>query len=162
MTWQTDDGRHEAWIAATFADGALGGGQDADGVIVTTVGGQELAYEQWQRRPDSEVTGWLILCGCGGWRGRPWFRVADPGEQDLAARRAHSPDCDPPGEVEDACHAEWTREHLWGDLVDELTQLDEIDRWEVLVFLAGYSPEGVRAGIDAARRRRALKGGGGH
>lgn len=127
MGWTTDDGKHEGWAAPTFTDGALGSGWGAPpaerlgreltaedyGVLVAWIGQRELEYDEWQYRPEAEVTGWVAACGCG-WRGTPWTRVADPAEQNVADRRAYSGGGDfdqAPREVEDACHAEW-HEHV--------------------------------------------------
>lgn len=124
MSWQTDDGKHEGWVAATFADGALGSGWGAPtaaqlgrqvraedhGVTVARIGDRYLPVAEWQYRPEAEVTGWVTACECG-WRGEPWTRVTAPDDQDLAARRVYSPDVDGPQGFHDAGHAEW-KEHI--------------------------------------------------
>jgi len=132
MSWQTDDGKHEGWAAQTFADGGLGSGLGSPtarelgrepraedyGVLVSRIDGRELAYDDWQYRPEAEVTGWVSVCECG-WRGTPWTRVTIPAEQNLTARRAYTVPGDlgdSPREVEDACHAEW-KEHIRPHLV---------------------------------------------
>lgn len=116
MTWQTDDGKHEGWVAPTFADGGLGSGwgvaatgEGTAGVLVARIGDRELDSDDWQYRPEAEVTGWVMACDCG-WRGQPWTRATSLADQDLAARRAYSPGDnygDGPREIEDACHTEW-------------------------------------------------------
>lgn len=136
MTWQTDDGKHEGWVAPTFADGGIGSGWAGPapgtgngGVLVARIGDRELDYDDWQYRPEAEVTGWVMACNCNPdprrWRGKrvllgqPWTRVTSPAEQDLAARRVYSPGGDygdGPREIEDACHAEW-RAHVRPDEV---------------------------------------------
>src|SRR5215207_5044816 len=106
MGWQTDDEKHEGWLAPTFADGGLGSGYFSEGVLVARIGEQELEVEQWQYRPDDDVIGWLTVCECG-WRGQPWTRVREAGEQDLAVRKVYSFDSFAPTPVDDAAHAEW-------------------------------------------------------
>lgn len=142
MSWQTDDGKHEGWLAPTFTDGALGSGWSHQGVMVTRIGERELEYEQWQHRPEAEVTGWVTACECG-WRGLPWTRVTAPDDQDLAARRVYSPDADEPQGVHDASHAEW-KEH--------------VSPHEILTEVAALSREHAEVGrrlAEAVARARA-------
>lgn len=157
MTWQTEDGQHEGWAAATFVDGGLGSGWGCPdpqrlgrdlvaedyGVLVARVDGpdgqRELAYEQWQYRPVVQVTGWVAACTCG-WRGRPWIRVSEPAGQDLAARRVYpGDDVDAARlpELEAAVHDEW---------------LSHVRPHEVLAQVAALASEHAEVGrrLDAA------------
>lgn len=111
MSWSTDDGKHEAWLAPTFADGAYGSGSNGEGVLVTRIGSQRLAYDDWQTRPDTDVIGWTTVCECS-WRGPLWTRVASPEWQDLSKRRVFSADGFEPAELEDGgSYDEW-RAHI--------------------------------------------------
>lgn len=109
MTWELEDGQHEGFLAPTFADGGLGGGSSSRGVNVTRIGDRDLPIEQWQDRPYADVIGWTTVCECG-WRGPLWERVADPDEQDLAARKVYSED-GYGDDLEATSHAEW-KDHV--------------------------------------------------
>lgn len=107
MSWQTDDGRHEGWVAPTFADGAYGTGGNGEGVIVSRIGTKVLEYDDWQTRPEFEVIGWTAVCECG-WRGQMWTRVASGAEVlgNPGARLAYSEDIWA-DDLNDLGHAEW-------------------------------------------------------
>ena len=110
MGWQDDQGQHEGWPAAVWADGRLSAGSCAAGALVTGPDLDGVAGVADGR----EAIGWRGACGCG-WRGPLWRKVSDPAGHDLAARRVHDSEPsrwgDPPPGVEDAIWAEWDR-HL--------------------------------------------------
>ncbi len=98
---------HRGALAARFADGALGWEYPGADVLVRRVDGQTLPRGDSQLRPAAEIAGWLQWCDCG-WEFRPWIRVADPAEQDLAARRVYSAHSSPPLEtIGDITDVEW-------------------------------------------------------
>ncbi|MEV6073423.1 AsnC family protein [Nocardia sp. NPDC052001] len=109
MSWATDDGKHEGWVAAVFADGMYGGTYGAGTVSATTrADGTPIRDASlWEERPRSEVVAWQPLCECGNWRGARWERVDTAAEQDLARYRAYSEDAWPPEEAEERTYAEW-------------------------------------------------------
>ncbi|WP_436535677.1 hypothetical protein [Actinoplanes sp. HUAS TT8] len=97
MSYISDDGHHQGWIAPVFLDGSLG--ISVTDAIVTVGYGPDGAYldpADQQERPDTEVTGWMMVCSKPApyrewpaltWRGSLWSRVRTPAEQDLTARR---------------------------------------------------------------------------
>lgn len=96
MSRQTDDGKHEGFVAPWFPDGMLGTVFQGDTVLARmprTDGRKLHDYDHGEEveRPDAEVSGWQPVCECG-WRGSLWRRVATESEQDLTAYRAYSPD----------------------------------------------------------------------
>lgn len=124
MTWMTEDGLHEGWAAARFADGAISGSTGPDGYRVSYSADGAEAWELDEWRPDDAVVGWIGACTCG-WRGQPWTRVADRAEEDLAARRAFGDYVTEDGRVlfdadrdvvADAVHAEW-KQHIYPELL---------------------------------------------
>jgi len=135
VTWSTEDGKHECWVAARFADGAFSAGRSGQGFQIGCAGDgiaeQWVIAEEW--RADADAVGWTGVCTCG-WRSQPWTRVHAPADEDLAARRAFGDylpgdgrvlfDSDHRG-VEDAVHAEWKR-HIEPDLLlGEIAELTE-------------------------------------
>lgn len=138
MSWSTEDGKHEMWIAARFADGAVSGGSGPNGYQVAyAADGTELHGRQ-EYRPDTAAVGWIGVCTCG-WRSQPWTRVADRTEEDLSARRAFGDYLlegrvlfdDNRAEVEQAIHAEWKRhikpDQLLADIAELTARRREID-----------------------------------
>ena len=126
MTWATENGKHEAWVAAFFGDGAISVGSGPQGLAVSASAGGEV--DEW--RPAENAIGWIGACSCG-WRSTPWVRVTDATEQDLAEHRAFGDilyegqmvfdEC--PREVEQAVHVEWKR-HIEPDvLLGEIAEL---------------------------------------
>ena len=137
MGFATEDGKHEGWVAALFADGAISGTSSAQGFQASYAadGGEMFYLDDW--RPHSAVIGWVGACTCG-WRSVPWTRVGTSTEEDLAARRAYGDfvwidremvtDFDPaapPGPVwfdvdhnaiGEITHAEW-KQHIEPDLL---------------------------------------------
>jgi hypothetical protein len=106
MAGQIPRERHAGALAATFPDGGLGWTYPDGHVLVTRIGDQSLPQGRWQLRPATEVTGWVEWCSCG-WRGQPWIRVSEPGQQSLDNRRVYSPHPSPPPEqIGDACDKE--------------------------------------------------------
>jgi hypothetical protein len=98
--------RHVGALSAMFADDSLGWTYPGTDVLVMWADGRSLPREQGRLRPGSEVTGWVHWCACG-WRGRPWTRVPEPAQQDLAARRVYSAHQSPPSSIDDLAGAEW-------------------------------------------------------
>jgi len=92
--------RHEGLLGATFADGGVGSCYANGKVLVVRIGPLDLAPEDFQVRPDAEVTGWVMSCSCG-WRGEQWVRATDQADQDLRLRRVYSPYSSPPLEAID-------------------------------------------------------------
>ncbi|MEU8347859.1 hypothetical protein AB0C74_39695 [Spirillospora sp. NPDC048832] len=122
MSWQTDDGAHEGWAPAVWADGWISVGSGVGGALVLPVGpdGRTVHDGPDTFRDGWTADGWRGHCTCG-WRGQMWERVSDPAEHDVTARRIY--DGDPvlidgkpvdvqrwgtaPAEVEEAVYAEW-------------------------------------------------------
>jgi hypothetical protein len=106
MGWQDDDGRHEGWAAAEWADGRLSAGSAAGGALVT---GPDLDGADGVA-DGREAIGWRGVCECG-WRGPLWRKVTGPAAADPAARRVHDSEPsrwgDPPPGVEDTIWREW-------------------------------------------------------
>jgi hypothetical protein len=152
MTWMTEDGTHEGWVAARFADGAISGGVGPAGYRVSYDADGAEAWQREEWRPDAAVVGWMGACTCG-WRAEPWARVAAQAEEDLAARRAFGDYLAEDGRVlfdvdhaaiADAVHGEWKR-HIEPDVV-----LAEV------AALAGEHAEVGRRLADAVGRARAV------
>jgi hypothetical protein len=97
MSWSTDDGQHEGYLAAVFADGFLGGGHARGRVLVTTdAEGRSLGLSNWQNRSVAEVVGWVVVCRCAGsrdetWRGMLFERVDQSKLDDPAEGRLFAP-----------------------------------------------------------------------
>ncbi|MGW6132350.1 hypothetical protein ACWFNE_20180 [Cellulomonas sp. NPDC055163] len=96
MSWHDDDGRHELYIASVFADGMSGGTTSSEGVAADVdADGRRLAIEDWQWRPEEEITGWRVCCDCRPATGSrvdttvlaTWERVRPPSAEDPAAGR---------------------------------------------------------------------------
>jgi hypothetical protein len=128
MTWTTEDGKHEAWVAAVFRDGAISVGSGPEGLAVHAGGAAKIEIDEW--RPAENAIGWIGACSCG-WRSTPWVRATDETEQDLAEHRAFGDvlyegqmvfdEC--PREVEQGVHVEWKR-HIEPDLLlGEISEL---------------------------------------
>ena len=99
MGRQTDDGRHEGYVAHLFADGMYGGTWSNGPVATSTADGALLDSKQWQYRTQDEVVGWRVICTdmrnykapeC--WRGPVWTRVATAAEADPERHRVYAPD----------------------------------------------------------------------
>jgi len=107
MTWTNDDGGHEGWAGALFADDWVGGSWVNGGVEASWAPDGTFRWKERSWRPDSEVIGWVPACECG-WRGEKVTRVADPALADLAKRMAYSKDAFCPEVVEDELiHPQW-------------------------------------------------------
>lgn len=126
MGWSSSDGSHEGAAAMLFADGAVGSGWRGETVIVSELGdGTRLEVDDWQYRPEQEVTGWQPRCDCG-WRGQVWQRVAGESGTDVAARRVASRDSFPPEAIEDgAFYDEWAAHVEPVDAVARLVVLQQ-------------------------------------
>jgi hypothetical protein len=144
VTWSTEDGKHEGWVAALFADGAIHGSSRFDGFQASyAADGSEMFFpEDW--RPHTAVVGWVGACTCG-WRSQPWTRASVRAGEDLAARRAFGDyvwvdgeavtDFDPATVsgpvlfdvdhkvVAEAVHAEWKRHIEPALLLGEIAEL---------------------------------------
>jgi hypothetical protein len=119
VTWQTEDGGHEGWVAARFADGAISGSTGPAGYRISYLADGTEVGDRDEWRADDAVVGWVGACTCG-WRSRPWDRVATRTDEDVTARRAFGDYVTPDGRmlfdedrdvVTDAVHAEW-RTHV--------------------------------------------------
>ena len=157
MSWQTDDGEHEGWVAPTFADGAYSTGGNGQGLVVSRIGTKVLEYDEWQTRPESEVIGWTTLCECG-WRGQMWTRAASPAEvlADPGARLAYCADAWA-DDLDDLGHAEW-KEHIapvlaLAEVSDLALRKIEIDR-----LLDAALAKAKAAGASESDVARALRG----
>ena len=108
MAWADDDGQHEGSVGMLLPDGAVGTGWQSKTVLVSVdPAGRNLDIDDWQYRPDGDVTGWLPRCSCG-WSGHPWIRATDPRDFDPVMRVAYSPDSFVPETLEDGpLHDEW-------------------------------------------------------
>jgi hypothetical protein len=148
VSWLSEDGQHEGYVARVFADGALGAGVAPEGVIVSELGDVVLGREDWEHRPAGEVVGFVAACECG-WRGLPWTRVTSPDRFDLTARRVDASDEDvlyPDGTttIERLARLEW----------DKHTAPDEA-LVEVTVLAAEQAAVGRRLDAAVARARAA-------
>ncbi|MDE9363997.1 hypothetical protein PZ938_00110 [Luteipulveratus sp. YIM 133132] len=148
MTWVTDDGRHEGYLVAEFADGVRangisGGGVPPDRVIVATTYEGDLAetipVPQHQTRPAGQVVGWRVMCQCyapdgpmepvGSWMSSGLLiRVPSPTLEDLPGRRVYAADddvvdVDDRDDVDELGRQVWRTEHA-----DRHTLLDQLDR----------------------------------
>jgi hypothetical protein len=136
MTWTTEDGKHEAWVAAFFGDGAISVGSGPEGLAVHAGGAAPIAIDE--HRPAENAIGWVGACSCG-WRSTPWVRVADLDDQDLTRHRAYGDYLyegqlvfdESPREIEQAVHAEW-QQHLepallLAEIADLTTQRRALD-----------------------------------
>lgn len=101
VSWTTDDGRHELYLAAAFTDGSLGSGSNAAGVrVMDSPDGSPLPADEWHTRPDKEVTGWVVCCthhDDGGYRSATerlatWDRVATSEEEQPEVGRFYESD----------------------------------------------------------------------
>ncbi|MEU6584364.1 hypothetical protein [Nocardia sp. NPDC046763] len=121
MGRQTEDGRHEGYVAFVFADGMSGGSYSA-GTAIATKGpdGKQLDYADWQHRPEAEVIGWRATCSdCSGmttrgsthWQGPLWKRAQTPAAQNLDELRIYSDKARLPEEIEDLILDAW-EEHI--------------------------------------------------
>ncbi|MEV6432958.1 hypothetical protein [Nocardia sp. NPDC051463] len=110
MSRQTDDGKHEGYVTAWFADDRWSGGWENGAFLITRrADGSMLPVHEWFPRPPAEVIGWRPMCECG-WRGSFWTRVGTPAEEDISRQRGHSSEFgDPSQELEDAAMREWER-----------------------------------------------------
>lgn len=123
MSWMTDDGEHEGWVARILDDGREAHGSTSrrrdDGSVeflelVAPVGGR------WPEREEQvssdRVCRWVVSCTCG-WRGSSWERVSELHEASEAERREwrewrpRGDVGDEPQHVEETAHTEWRR-HL--------------------------------------------------
>ncbi|MCO6011555.1 hypothetical protein NE236_42050 [Actinoallomurus purpureus] len=117
MSWQTDDGKHEMWIAAEFPGGWFSVGSTADGAMVERPGPDGRFHTAGDAGvlDGRQAIGWRGVCECG-WRGSLWQRVDDPAAHDPAEYRIYDPDPsrhgDAPQEVEDAVWREWKDQDL--------------------------------------------------
>lgn len=95
MGWNHDNG-HEGYIAHLFAAGASGASASDRGATVTTdVNGRHLPAADWVDRPETEVVGWQLRCGCDSrktWQGSTWTRVRTADQQDISARKLYADD----------------------------------------------------------------------
>lgn len=118
MSWITDDGVHEGWVARILDDGRESVGGTARRRDDGSLEFLELVWndgdpKQEEKVPSDRVRRWVPQCTCG-WRGTIWERVTEPGQASDAARRGWRPlgDIgDAPEHVEETAHAEWRR-HL--------------------------------------------------
>jgi hypothetical protein len=87
MGWQTDDGKHEGWVANVLADGRASASSTGGGVIVhDLLDSDEAAGYEVRRYDDSDyldvivpwdqVATWRITCTCG-WTGSQRPALAD-------------------------------------------------------------------------------------
>jgi hypothetical protein len=88
MTWETEDGTHEGWVAPLFADGAISASSGFDTYTVSYDAAGASLFDRDEWRPGAAVVGWVAACTCG-WRGQPWLRAAELSDEDLAARRVY-------------------------------------------------------------------------
>ena len=109
MSWVSNNGRHEGYVAPVFADGRMGGGSSAEGVSITmTADGRRLPYDEWETVPESQIVGWVTACSCAdvpdrvGWLGFRWSRVATAEEEDVFAGRLYVADYQDAAFPEDA------------------------------------------------------------
>lgn len=124
MTWQSEDDRHEGYIATVLADGSTSSSSSKDGplVAVRDENGVLLAVEQ--QRSEDEIVGWVLSCSCAPgedgspaerWTGQRWSRVATAAAQDAADGRIYAEpgsalDIDGRADVRDLAYLAW-REH---------------------------------------------------
>lgn len=122
MSWMTDDGEHEGWVARILDDGRQAHGATSrrrdDGStemleLVAAVGKSVGDPKGEERVSSDRVVSWVPECTCG-WRGTIWERVTELHLADDATQRGWRPlgeVGDEPQHVEEFAHAEWRR-HL--------------------------------------------------
>jgi hypothetical protein len=156
MSFMTEDGKHEGWVAALFHD-ALSVGSGPEGFLVKVnmypadrAADGDVEPDDW--RSHEAAIGWIGACTCG-WRSAPWTRAAKPTDEDLAARRAFGDfvwidgaavtdfdPANPPGPVlfdidhraiGEITHAEWKQhiepDRLLAQIADLTAQRHELD-----------------------------------
>lgn len=138
MSWTTDDGQHEAYLVAEFADGqratgTSGAGVPDDQIIVGTEYEGEpgaIANTRYTTRPAAEVIGWRVVCNCRTgvydtwsetktWMSDLLVRVPSAALEDVPAGRIYAADGDVidvdfRDDVADMATNRWHSEHLDG------------------------------------------------
>lgn len=164
MGWVTDDGLHEGFLVAMFADGQRAAGVTSgaiadDQVVVGREVEQPDGTWAWPTRPAAEVTGWVLCCDCSTrgrfgapdvWVGPVFTRVPSKALEALADRRIFAADEDVPfvaerDDVEKVSYELWRSEHTFN--VDALGELESAAeslsqaklRVEAAVVLARHS-----------------------
>lgn len=118
MSWITDEGDHEGWVARVLEDGRQAHGSTGrrreDGSVEHfELVGVDDDPEGEEQVPSDCVVSWVPQCTCG-WQGTTWERVTELHLADDATRRGWRPlgeAGDEPQHVEEFAHAEWRR-HL--------------------------------------------------
>lgn len=122
MSWVTDDGKHEGWVADVLADGRLTSSSTGSGVLVPrgdrtdavarahAEGRSPGTDDMYEVMSYDHVVGWQTCCECG-WRGPRWDRAATVPATTTGHpwRGADSEDAvlADGTVVEDAAHAAW-------------------------------------------------------
>lgn len=137
MGWVTEDGLHEGWMAAEFADGTIaagisGGGVPDDQIIIEQQWDEQTRSWRYTTRPAAEVIGWRIRCDCRyefgnrglipeaeRWRSDLLPRVPSNALEDIAEGGIYAADEDIPGvttreDVDTLVQDRWWREHAGG------------------------------------------------
>lgn len=138
MSWTTDDGQHEGYLVAEFADGqratgTSGGGVPDDQIIVDTKYDGEpgaVTNTRYVTRPAAQVIGWRVMCDCRRgvydtwsvaetWMSDLLVRVPSAALEDVQAGRIYAADGDVVDvdfrdDVADMATDRWHREHLDG------------------------------------------------
>lgn len=126
MAWISEDGLHEAYLAAEFRDGERGIGVSGAGVpddqIVVEA---DYVAESYRTRPAGEVVGWRIACNCSAangrgqtvWSGSFFQRAPTKALEDIDGGHLWAPDdqvIDISGreDVESRVLELWQRDHL--------------------------------------------------
>lgn len=126
MAWISEDGLHEAYLAAEFRDGersigVSGAGVPDDQVVVEA----DHAAESYRTRPAGEVVGWRIACNCSAangsgqtvWTGSFFHRAPTKALEDVEAGHLWAPadqviDISGREDVESRVLELWQRDHL--------------------------------------------------
>src|SRR5881392_2728908 len=104
MSRETEDGKHEGWIASICTDGAEATASNGTGVFV----GPYIDHKQ-EHRPFSDDTHWQMRCSCG-WTGRRYVVDNYP----------HDKWREPSDELEDSIFGEWYTHIGPSDLLAEI------------------------------------------
>lgn len=142
MGWVSEDGSHEGYLVARFADGQVAVGVTGGGIPDDRVAsGPEVQFAEgqwdWPTRPAGEVTGWVVGCHCYSsdgfqrpttWTGPVFTRVPSKALEDLSAHEIYAPDnevayVEDRSDVGEVAHDLWRSEHgLVADAVGRVAE----------------------------------------
>lgn len=158
----TDDGRHEGYLVALFADGERGNATTGGGIgddQIAVGDGVRVGDGAWTfpTRPASEVTGWVVCCDCWTgnsfrpttWAGPVFTRVSSPDLEDLVGRRLYAPD-DQVARVGERLDVEAAVLQVWR--TEHVVSAEELAEIETGAIDAARVKGRLDAAVAAARR----------